>query len=48
MCMHQNQTFTAPNKPVIDNVIDDIGNISGIIAPNGITDDTKPTLKWER
>ncbi|EIM18928.1 biofilm associated protein A [Pseudomonas chlororaphis O6] len=34
----------APNKPVIEEVIDDIGSITGPIDSGDVTDDNKPTL----
>ncbi|MBB4865608.1 hypothetical protein HNP46_004509 [Pseudomonas nitritireducens] len=36
--------ITAPNKPTIDGVIDDVGAIQGPIANGGVTDDSTPTL----
>ncbi|MBP5959539.1 hypothetical protein ICA16_28105, partial [Pseudomonas anatoliensis] len=35
---------TAPAKVIIDNVMDDVGEIQGPIANGGFTDDTTPTL----
>ncbi|WP_318652928.1 Ig-like domain-containing protein [Pseudomonas sp. PDM18] len=36
---------TAPNKPAITDILDDVGSITGSIANGGATDDNKPTLK---
>ena len=36
---------TAPDKPSIGEVIDDVGLIQGPVANGGSTDDTKPTLE---
>ncbi|PJI47424.1 MAG: hypothetical protein CTR55_19790 [Pseudomonas sp.] len=35
---------TAPNKPTIDSITDDVGSIQGPIANGGVTDDSTPTL----
>ena len=35
---------TAPNKPVISDITDDVGEVKGSIASGGKTDDTLPTL----
>ncbi|WP_152220465.1 Ig-like domain-containing protein [Pseudomonas sp. SCB32] len=35
---------TAPNKPSIDQVYDDVGTIQGPIANGGVTDDSTPTI----
>ncbi|ENU25210.1 hypothetical protein F993_00194 [Acinetobacter proteolyticus] len=34
----------APNKPILQTVMDDVGAVKGAIAAGGDTDDTKPTL----
>lgn len=34
----------APDIPAINGVVDDEGNIAGVIAPEGITDDNRPTV----
>lgn len=34
----------APDIPAINGVVDDEGNITGVIAPEGITDDNRPTV----
>ncbi|WP_455846467.1 Ig-like domain-containing protein [Pantoea agglomerans] len=36
--------LTAPNRPVIDDVTDDVGRIQGTVAKGGFTDDSTPTL----
>ncbi|MGM3276030.1 Ig-like domain-containing protein [Ralstonia sp. 24A2] len=33
-----------PTAPAIINVIDDVGSVTGNIAPGGVTDDTRPTV----
>lgn len=38
---------TAPDKPTIDEVDDDVGAIQGLVANGGTTDDSTPTL-WGR
>ncbi len=35
---------TAPSKPIIDKVMDDVGAILGLVESGQITDDTTPTL----
>ncbi|WP_366919726.1 Ig-like domain-containing protein [Burkholderia orbicola] len=35
---------TPPNKPTIDEIYDDVGDVQGPIANNGYTDDAQPTL----
>ncbi len=36
--------ITAPGKSAIDAITDDFGNQTGVISPNGLTDDNTPTL----
>ncbi|MCP1652793.1 Ig-like domain-containing protein, partial [Pseudomonas nitroreducens] len=36
--------YTPPAKPTIDQILDDVGSITGPIAKGGVTDDSKPTL----
>ncbi|EJL92590.1 Ig-like domain-containing protein, partial [Pantoea sp. GM01] len=36
--------LTAPDKPAIDKILDDVGSIQDEIANNGYTDDSTPTL----
>ncbi|SNT51718.1 Ig-like domain-containing protein, partial [Pseudomonas nitroreducens] len=39
--------YSAPVKPSIDSVYDNVGEIQGIIARGGVTDDSKPVLSGE-
>jgi hypothetical protein len=36
--------ITAPNKPLLQTVTDDVGAVKGIISAGGSTDDSKPSL----
>ncbi|WP_114962336.1 BapA/Bap/LapF family large adhesin, partial [Tritonibacter mobilis] len=35
---------TVPDAPTIDTLSDNVGTVTGDIAPNGVTDDTQPTI----
>ncbi|WP_233331064.1 Ig-like domain-containing protein, partial [Pseudomonas nitroreducens] len=39
--------YSAPVKPSIDSVYDNVGEIQGVIARGGVTDDSKPVLSGE-
>jgi hypothetical protein len=39
-----NVDLTAPDKPAIDRITDDVGPLQGDVANNGYTDDSTPTL----
>ncbi|NNN26679.1 Ig-like domain-containing protein, partial [Pseudomonas nitroreducens] len=39
--------YSAPVKPSIDSVYDNVGEIQGIVARGGVTDDSKPVLSGE-
>lgn len=39
-----NKDTIAPNKPILDKVMDDVGAVKGAVAAGGSTDDAKPVL----